>query len=125
MPTITTPFSIWQPVLPNFFPFGDKDELADIPRRKVWEGTIESDPTEPNKALEALFEQFNLHHPAGFRGHSLSVNDCVVLGETTFRCASMGWEPQHAPVECLCSANFTGPVPTLVRNEACSVNHDA
>ncbi len=31
--------------------------------------------------LEALFEKFNIDHPADFKGHSLSVSDVVVLHE--------------------------------------------
>ncbi|MDR1541323.1 MAG: hypothetical protein LBU32_25680 [Clostridiales bacterium] len=33
------------------------------------------------RLLEHLYEQFNLHHPADFVGHSLSVSDVVVLRE--------------------------------------------
>ncbi len=39
-----------------------------------------------NETLEAIFEKFNIDHPADYRGHSLSVSDIVVLhqdGENT------------------------------------------
>lgn len=31
--------------------------------------------------LEAVYEKFNIDHPADFKGHSLSVSDIVVLHE--------------------------------------------
>ena len=31
------------------------------------------------KTLEGLYERFNINHPAGYEGHSLSVSDVVVL----------------------------------------------
>ncbi len=34
-----------------------------------------------NETLEAIFEKFNIDHPADYRGHSLSVSDIVVLHE--------------------------------------------
>ncbi|AOT68757.1 YodL domain-containing protein [Geosporobacter ferrireducens] len=36
-------------------------------------------PLPPEDTLEGIFEKFNLHHPADFRGHSLSVSDVVSL----------------------------------------------
>jgi hypothetical protein len=49
-------------------------------------------------SLEELFRTFNINHPADFRSHSLSVGDRIVLGgETTFECASIGWEPVEHP----------------------------
>ncbi|NCB92427.1 MAG: DUF3849 domain-containing protein [Clostridia bacterium] len=32
-----------------------------------------------NTTLDGLYERFNLHHPADYRGHSLSVSDVVLL----------------------------------------------
>ena len=31
------------------------------------------------ETLDSLYEKFNLHHPAGYQGHSLSVSDVVVM----------------------------------------------
>jgi hypothetical protein len=98
------PFSIWQPIEPNFFGYGNDDELASLPRRKVWEGTVDFPSnvemqSANHQVLEALFDEFNLRHPAGFRGHSLSVNDVVCLGENSFRVAPIGWKLQAAPSE--------------------------
>ncbi len=41
--------------------------------RVVYDGQIETDN------LDAIFEKFNLHHPPGFRGHSLSISDVIEL----------------------------------------------
>lgn len=48
--------------------------------------------------LEELFYVFNEEHPEDFYGHSLSVGDVVVIGETAWFCAPVGWEPCSAPV---------------------------
>ena len=55
-------------------------------------------------ALEIVFEQLNIPHPqhawavdyhrAGHR--NLSVGDVVVLGETAWACAEVGWTPISA-----------------------------
>lgn len=42
---------------------------------------VYSGSKEPGETLEGIYERFNLHHPADFRGHSLSVSDVVVLRE--------------------------------------------
>lgn len=36
-------------------------------------------PMEGMETLDSIYEKFNLHHPADFRGHSLSVSDVVVF----------------------------------------------
>lgn len=43
----------------------------------IYEGTTAVETT-----LEDLFVMFNMNHPEGFRGHSLSVSDVVVVRET-------------------------------------------
>lgn len=35
----------------------------------------------PNETLENLFYKFNMEHPEGFKGHSLSVSDVIVVKE--------------------------------------------
>lgn len=46
--------------------------------------------------LEELWRTFNLHHPADYRGRSMSVSDVVVLHDKeeakTFFCDSIGWK---------------------------------
>lgn len=57
-----------------------------------WDGNHKSIPF----ILEKLFFTFNMEHPEGFSGHSLSVSDIVHLqpysevGQYYF-CASAGW----------------------------------
>lgn len=36
-------------------------------------------PLSGNETLDSLYEKFNLDHPAGYKGHSLSVSDVVVM----------------------------------------------
>lgn len=57
-------------------------------------GTIPVDVTDPVQALEVLFGWFNHGSPTEveFYHRSLSVGDVVHLGETSWRCASVGWE---------------------------------
>lgn len=56
---------------------------------------VYSGELKPGTSLEDLYTQFNLYHPEGFRGHSMSVSDLVILnqgGETTaFFCDSIGF----------------------------------
>jgi hypothetical protein len=95
--TVSFPFQIWQPITPNFWGYDDTEYRSALPRRKVYEGQVELDDVTSNHlkslhdALEKLFRIFNLEHPADFQGHSLSVNDVVVLGETAFMCNPLGW----------------------------------
>lgn len=53
----------------------------------VWEGETEAD------GLEAIFEQFNLHRPDDFKGHSLSVSDLVERGDGLYFVDSIGFKP--------------------------------
>lgn len=41
---------------------------------KVYSGELQE-----NENLDTLYERFNIHHPADFKGHSMSVSDVVVL----------------------------------------------
>ncbi len=49
-----------------------------------------------NYLLEELWEEFNINHPADFKGHSLSVSDIVALGTDDnikyYYCDSFGWK---------------------------------
>ena len=53
-------------------------------------------PLEKGQTLEDIYRQFNLDHPADFRGRSLSVSDVVVLRqdgkETAHYCDSFGFK---------------------------------
>lgn len=42
--------------------------------------------------LDDLFEEFNIHHPEDFRGHSLSVSDIVKINDDYYFCDSYCWK---------------------------------
>ena len=64
--------------------------------KKVYAGCI--DCNNYSKALNSLYEIFNIRHPKDFRGHSMSVGDVIVLRNTensdeiVYYCDSFGWE---------------------------------
>jgi len=66
-------------------------KLADY--KKVYSGEREK-----KYILANLWEEFNINHPADFRGHSLSVSDLVALRDDGkdywywYYCDSFGWE---------------------------------
>lgn len=70
----------------------DKIDLNDYEGR--YHGHIETDAE--IKALEKLFEKFNVDRPADFTGHSMSVSDVVCLirddGCDWYYCDRFGWE---------------------------------
>ncbi len=60
---------------------------------KVYEGyAVDLSGTVVSK-LESLFEKFNLDRPEDFKGHSLSVSDVVVLGDTAYYVDDVGFKP--------------------------------
>ncbi len=58
--------------------------------------TGESDIQIDWKLLDELFNKFNVNHPEGFAGHSMSVSDIVVIEDKDEKfywyCDSFGWE---------------------------------
>lgn len=50
---------------------------------KVYQGGIlEREPAKNTEnVLDFLFFQFNTHHPKGYKGHSLSISDVIVLNK--------------------------------------------
>lgn len=61
---------------------------------KVWEGQIEVEDNkevEPINYLEHLYYEFNCNHPEGFKGHSMSVSDIVILDGVKYYCDSFGF----------------------------------
>ena len=60
--------------------------------KKVYEGVIElKDGTDDERALDILFEIFNLNHPEDYHGRSMSVSDVVELDGVRYYCDSMDW----------------------------------
>lgn len=45
-----------------------------------------------NAILDYLFEIYNMKHPDGYKGYSLSVGDIVLLGAKTYICCNIGWK---------------------------------
>jgi len=43
-------------------------------------------------ALEKLFCKYNIDHPAGYKGRSLSVSDVVKLNDKYYYCQPFGWD---------------------------------
>lgn len=64
-------------------------------------------PMVPGETLEDIYTRFNLSHPDGYQGHSLSVSDVVVLhkddGNTAYFVDSFGFKeiPDFFPQEAL------------------------
>ena len=80
---------------PNIFSYEDY--------RCVYEGTIErADRTNP-EICEELYFMFNMQHPEGFRGHSLSMSDVVELlinGQSIFYyCDMCGFQRLPNPAQ--------------------------
>ena len=61
--------------------------------RSVWNGTEEA--RDDLDLLNYLFEMFNVNHPKGYRGHSMSVSDVIRIDENNetrfYFCDSFGW----------------------------------
>lgn len=85
---------------------------------KVYSGTVENEAGGRKKStgevLESLYEKFNLHHPADFRGHSLSVSDVVTLHDngvvTAHYCDSYGFTkvPEFVQPDALVNLHSSG-----------------
>lgn len=65
--------------------------------KEVWDCDFEKDispipSTNNNWNLDEIFKVFNINHPLGYHGHSLSISDIVKLGDEYFFCDSFGWE---------------------------------
>ena len=77
-----------------FCGWDEAKELFDISDyEEKYSGEIEQ-----KNCLEEIFYIFNLHHPADFTGHSLSVSDVVAIKTERndywywYYCDSFGWE---------------------------------
>lgn len=65
-------FMPWSRVKRNEFSLDDYSE--------VWRGEKDVDANASiNMLLEELFEEFNLRHPLGYRGRSMSCSDIIVI----------------------------------------------
>lgn len=66
--------------------------------KPVWNGTEQA--RDNYDLLDYLFKKFNTNHPAGFKGHSMSVSDIVTIATCKeyeikdtkyYYCDSFGW----------------------------------
>ena len=63
----------------------------------VYEGEIDIlvDPDSMNPdfdALEHIYRVFNLDHPLGYKGRSISVSDIVEMDGKYYFCSNFGWK---------------------------------
>lgn len=67
-----------------------------VPYRSVWHDTEEA--RDNMDLVNYLWEVFNERHPEGFRGHSMSVSDIVLVKDIEanekkyYYCDSFGWK---------------------------------
>ncbi len=75
------------------------NELADWsfkPYRSVWNGYEEA--ADDMDLVNYLWEVFNTNHPDGYRGHSMSVSDVILVQDMEtnekkyYYCDSFGWK---------------------------------
>lgn len=67
------------------------------PYKLMWAGF--EDTKDDYNLLERLFVKFNINHPNGFKGHSMSVSDIVKINHTVdedeakyYFCDARGWK---------------------------------
>ena len=97
MSRISYRYRLWQPRDVRTHGFMDWDTYQRVigpvidpaAYQGIYTGTIDGD--RPLAALEALFVQFNRHHPADYRGSSLSMGDLVWLDGSVYYCDTVGW----------------------------------
>lgn len=57
--------------------------------QEVWDGTINSSSVK--QGLEDLFYIFNMQHPPGYTGRSLSISDVIEIDGEYYYCQAVGW----------------------------------
>ncbi len=99
----------------NLVKFQGTQDIESSIYDKVFEGEVAS------KNLEQVYEMFNLNHPDGYRGRSLSVSDVVEIvdaenGKSTFHfCDSFGFaEVDFHPDECRTMEQATEKIRVLL-----------
>lgn len=55
----------------------------------VWQGGTPASTHQ--RALDNLFEEFNIRRPKDFKGHSMSVSDIVQIDGINYYCDPLGW----------------------------------
>lgn len=68
------------------------DEVNFANYEKTYEGELSVNLISDLDPLDQLFEELNIHHPADYKGHSLSVSDLVEVDGKFYYFDSMSWE---------------------------------
>ena len=78
----------------NIFRRYSKEKFNFSKYKKVYEWFIteEVECEDVNELLEDIFYTFNCQIPKDFNGHSLSVSDVVVIGDSYYYCDVFGWK---------------------------------
>lgn len=83
------PVSLWHKehiIFTNETPVRLEDYCA------VWQDTLPDNKyRDDTRALELIFERFNLNHPLNYAGRSLTAGDIVKLNDSYYLCCSFGW----------------------------------
>lgn len=69
----------------------DKPTFTLEPYKMVSSGSLEMEGSD-YAALENLFHKYNVNHPAGYTGRSLSTSDVVKLNGKYYYCQPFGWD---------------------------------
>lgn len=84
-------YTILQQINPTFRVMKEEN-IKKEEYKTVYSGTIEEGDLNANQILENIFIKFNVSHPEGFKGHSLSMSDIVILDNQTYLCDMVGWK---------------------------------
>lgn len=84
-------YTILQQINPTFR-VTEEENIEKEQYKTVYSGTIEEGDLNKNQILENIFIKFNISHPEGFEGHSLSTSDIVILDNEAYLCDIVGWE---------------------------------
>lgn len=84
-------YTILQQVNPTFR-VTKEENIKKEEYKTVYSGTIEEGDLNKNQILENIFIKFNISHPEGFEGHSLSTSDIVILDNEAYLCDMVGWK---------------------------------
>ena len=84
-------YTILQQINPTFR-VTKEENIEKEQYKTVYSGTIEEEGLNKNQILENIFIKFNISHPEGFKGHSLSTSDIVILDSEAYLCDMVGWK---------------------------------
>ncbi len=84
-------YTILQQINPTFR-VTEEENIEKEQYKTVYSGIIKEEGLNTNQILENIFIKFNISHPEGFEGHSLSTSDIVILDNQTYLCDMIGWK---------------------------------